>query len=286
MTAPVAIAPSSTDAPEITNDALFEGALSIRQPARGTGYRVNVDALLLAAFTARTLDGDDGRERGRPARHAVDLGSGVGAVGLTLLHLGAARHVTMVEVDGFAAGLARDNAADNGWADRVEVVLGDARDTAEKLAGVADLVVCNPPYVGLGRGKIPHERIRTATYGDLETFVVAARRLAGRRARASFVYPATFAVTLLAMLRAQGLEPKRLRAVHGRAADKARVVLVECAAAKPGGLVIEPPFVETDGRGARSAALGALLSSPRAALPDQAPRKRSRAIAHAARTLR
>jgi hypothetical protein len=51
--------------------------------------------------------------------------------------------------------------------------------------------------------------------------------------------------------------------VHGRADDKARIVLVECACGKPGGLAIEPPFVETDGRGARSAALGALLATPR-----------------------
>jgi tRNA1Val (adenine37-N6)-methyltransferase len=255
---------------EITHDALFGGALSIRQPARTTGYRVNVDAILLAGFAARVLEGGEPRERGEGrgrrrvyARHAVDLGSGVGAVSLTLLHLGAAARVTMIEIDAALARLATINAEENGWADRVEVLHADARHAAKELSGEADLVVCNPPYVTPGRGRAPLERVRSAKYGDVVTFVDAARRIAGRRARACFVYPAIEATTLLTALRDHGLEPKRLRAVHGRATDKARVVLVECAPGKPGGLVIEPPFVETEARGARSPALAALLSMPR-----------------------
>ena len=42
----MATAPKAT-----TTDALYDGAVSLRQPARG--YRVNVDALLLAAFAAQ-----------------------------------------------------------------------------------------------------------------------------------------------------------------------------------------------------------------------------------------
>jgi tRNA1(Val) A37 N6-methylase TrmN6 len=63
-----------------------------------------------------------------------------------------------------------------------------------------------------------------------------------------FVYPAIEATTLLLELRKRGLEPKRLRAVHGaprRGIDRARIVLVEAVAGKPGGLVIEPPYFET-----------------------------------------
>ncbi|OJY31193.1 MAG: hypothetical protein BGO98_45820 [Myxococcales bacterium 68-20] len=248
---------------DVSHDWLFAGTLSLRQPARRTGYRVNVDAILLAAFAARVLPGGELRAaRGGRARHAVDLGSGVGAVGLTLLHLEAATRVTMVEVDDVLARLASENAAENAWADRTEVVHSDVRRAASSLGG-ADLVVCNPPYVTPGRGRAPAERVRAAKYGDLATFVDAARRITGRRARACFVYPAIEAMTLLTMLRDHGLEPKRLRAVHGRASDKARVVLVESVPGKPGGLAVEPPFVETDGRGGRSAELAALLTMPR-----------------------
>ena len=50
--------------------------------------------------------------------------------------------------------------------------------------------------------------------------------------------------TLFETLRAAGLEPKRMRAVHASAGRPARVVLVEAQPAKRGGLVIEPPFIE------------------------------------------
>ncbi|MCW5837535.1 MAG: hypothetical protein KIS78_34400, partial [Labilithrix sp.] len=152
---------------------------------------------------------------------------------------------------------------ENAWTEQTEVIVGDVRHAAARLRAGADLVACNPPYVTPGRGRAPAERVRSAKYGDLATFVEAARKVAGRRARACFVYPAIEATTLLATLRAHGLEPKRLRAVHGRANDKARVVLVESVPGKPGGLVIEPPFVETDARGARSPELAALLTTPR-----------------------
>ena len=236
---------------ETTHDTLFGGALSLRQPARGKGYRVNVDALLLAGFA----------KRARPWRHAVDLGSGVGAVGLSLLHLGLVEHLTMVELDPALAKLARANAEANGWKERVEVVTADVRALPEALAAAADLVVCNPPYVAPGRGREP-VIAKAARYGELDAFVEGARTAAGRRARVAFVYPAIESTTLLTLFRGHGLEPKRLRAVHGRAADPARVVLVEAALGRPGGLAIEPPFVETDA-GTRSAELKDLLEHPR-----------------------
>jgi tRNA1Val (adenine37-N6)-methyltransferase len=250
------------DLPKVSQDWLFAGTLSLRQPARNTGYRVNVDAILLAAFAARALPGGGEPARG-PVRHAVDLGSGVGAVGLTLLHLAAATRVTMVELDSTLARLATSNAEANGWSDRIDVIHADVKHAAKTLRAEADLVVCNPPYVPPGRGRAPAERVRSAKYGDLPAFIEAARTIAGRRARACFVYPAIEATTLLTTLRASGLEPKRLRTVHGRMNDKARVVLVESVAGKPGGLTIEPPFIETDTRGARSEALAALLTSSR-----------------------
>ncbi len=225
-----------------TRDTLFGGRVSLAQPARGRGYRVNVDAVLLGAFAAGAL-GE--KRRARRAHAAFDLGAGVGAVGLTLLHLDAAEHVTLLEIDPALAKLARENAKANGWSERIHVVRADVTDVAAVPPGAADLVVCNPPYIEPGRGRAPAAASARARSGPLAVFLDAARRLAGRRARICLIYPAIEATTLLLELRARGLEPKRLRAVHGRAEDQARVVLVESAAGRPGGLVIEAPLVET-----------------------------------------
>jgi tRNA1(Val) A37 N6-methylase TrmN6 len=113
-----------------------------------------------------------------------------------------------------------------------------------------------------GRGRLPAEAIRTAKHGELDVFLDAARAFVGRRARACFVYPAGEAITLLAGLRARGLEPKRIRTVQAHATDAARVVLVEAVAGRTGGLTIEPPFIER-AHGAPSSALSELLRRPR-----------------------
>jgi tRNA1Val (adenine37-N6)-methyltransferase len=225
-----------------THDTLFGGRVALAQPARGGGYRVNVDAVLLGAFAAGAL-GET--RRMRRAHAAFDLGAGVGAVGLSLLHLDAAEHVTMIEIDPALAKLAEANARSNHWTERIDVLGADVGDIDSVPAGVADLVVCNPPYVEPGRGRTPSPSRARARSGPLSSFLDAARRLAGRRARVCLIYPAIEATTLLTELRARGLEPKRLRPVHGRAHDNARVVLVECAAGRPGGLALEPPLVET-----------------------------------------
>lgn len=237
-----------------TTDALFGGALALRQPARGAGYRVNVDAILLAAFAAGLIGA-----RYRTSRHAVDLGAGVGAVGLSMRHFGAAERVTMIEIDPYLASLASENAEANGWSDCITVTTGNVSAPSDIDA---DLVVCNPPYVPPGRGRLPAEPIRIAKHGELDVFLDAARAFTGRRSRACFVYPAFEATTLLTGLRARGLEPKRIRTVHAHATDAARVVLVEAIAGRPGGLIIEPPFIER-ALGAPSLALDELLRRPR-----------------------
>lgn len=241
------------DAGEAEVTALFGGALKLRQPSRGVGYRVNVDAILLAAFAAGCLEQPSPRARA----HAIDLGAGVGAVGFALLHFAAASRVTLVECDAHLADLAERNAGENGWAARVSVLHADVA----KVSVPADLVVCNPPYVPPGRGRAPLEHTRTARYGDVSAFVACARRAAGRRARVCFVYPAIELAFLLALLRENGLEPKRLQAVHPRVDERARVFLVESVCGKPGGLVIEPPFIEMEGT-SRTAALTRLLAHP------------------------
>jgi tRNA1Val (adenine37-N6)-methyltransferase len=231
---------------EATQDALFGGSVVLFQPPRGAGYRTNVDALLLAGFAASR--GIPQTSPTRPAALAFDLGAGVGAVGLSLIRLGAARRIVLVEIDEQPAAMARRNLDANGWTGLGEVVRGDVRDVARSRRGQASLVVCNPPYVQVGRGRVPAAQSR-ARSGRLETFVEAARQLAGRNARVCFVYPAHDLSLLLSTLAAEGLHAKRLRFVHARPESPARIALVEAVAGKPGGLHVVPPLVERGLRG-------------------------------------
>jgi tRNA1Val (adenine37-N6)-methyltransferase len=248
---------------EATQDALFGGTLVLFQPLRGAGYRTNVDALLLAWFAATPLPVSPRPHAvapavPRPASVAFDLGAGVGAVGLALLRSGAAHRVVLVEIDEQPAAMARRNLDANGWTERGEVVRGDVRDVARSRRGEASLVVCNPPYMAPGRGRVSPSEAR-ARCGELAGFVHAARQVAGKRARVCFVYRAQELGALLSGLSDEGLHAKRMRFVHGTYGAPARIVLVEAQAGRPGGLFVMPPLVERD-EGGYTPEMASLLS--------------------------
>lgn len=231
-----------------TIDAFFGGALELVQPRHG--YRVNVDSLLLVAFAGpRTVD------------RLVDLGAGVGALGLLALQRGLARRALLVESDPVLAALARENIARGGF--DASVLEADVTRGRLSDSGVP-LVLCNPPYYPpQSHRPAPSPAKASARSGDVAPFLrVAAALLARKTGRACFSYPASQLPELLSEAAGFGLVAKRLRIVHASVAAPARLALVELRAARPGGLVIEPPLFEWSGR-ARSPEL-AELSGDRA----------------------
>lgn len=234
-----------------TRDTLFEGALTLEQPARG--YRFNVDSLLLADFA-----GD------RRATLCVDLGAGVGTVALALHHLGRVRRVELIELDLEVAAIARRNlTALNAEG---EVYAHDlANGLPRALWQRADLVVSNPPFFEPEAHRPAREPLtQRARSGSLAPFLrAAARALKGARARALFAYPARSLAQLLELAAACKLEPKRLRFVHADHDSPARLALVELRHARPGGLVVEPPLYEWSDKGKRSPELSLILTGRR-----------------------
>ena len=235
-----------------TNDALFGGALLLAQPERGEGYRVNVDALLLAREALL----------GPQATGAVDLGAGVGAVGLSLL-LGGAGRVALVERDPWMAALARVNAAPFG--PRASVI----EAPVEELGALepADLVVCNPPFTPPGRGPAPPEARRSgARHGETAPFLQAAARLLSEAGRACFIYPAGELEALLEALAPAGLALEALRAVHPSPRSAARVVIAQLALATAARRALGrparclSPWFERDERGQPERGLAAFVA--------------------------
>ena len=118
----------------LTEDALLGGRVRLLQPARG--YRVAVDAVLLAAAVDAA-----------PGQRILDLGAGVGAVGLCVATRLAGCHVVGIELQEALAELAERNANLNGMADRVRTVVHDLAQPLPADLGRFDHVVTNPPYL-------------------------------------------------------------------------------------------------------------------------------------------
>lgn len=236
-----------------TTDSLYGGAVSLRQPA--SGYRVNVDAILLAAFAAQ----------GRRAKFAVDLGAGVGGVALGLHHLKAATRFALVEREATLLELAAENAR-RAELDAEFCCCDLSAGLPPELRQRADLVVSNPPFFApeTGRQSAEMEKMR-ARFGELAPFLDAASAaINGTRSRVVFIYPARELHRFLSAAGHVQLVPKRLRLVHADASSPARVALIQMQRAKPGGLVVLPPLFEWQRKGVRSPEVEAMLRGARA----------------------
>ena len=120
--------------PALSEDRLLDGRVRLLQLRRG--YRVAVDAVLLAAAI-----------EARPDTRVLDLGAGVGAVGLCLAARVAGCHVVGVELQAALARLAERNAALNGVSDRVRTIIHDLAHGLPVDLGSFDVVATNPPYL-------------------------------------------------------------------------------------------------------------------------------------------
>ena len=236
-----------------TSDSIFDGSITLIQPAHG--YRFSVEAILLSRFArAGTRD------------RVLDLGAGCGVVSIAIASLYRPREVVALEIQPTLAEMIARNAAINGL-NSVHSVCANVRQ--KKIAGIApatfDLVVANPPYraAASGRENPDHSRriARGETTATLADFVSAARRYARTRGRVAFVFAARRSAELISAMRTNHLEPKRIRFVHPRIEMPASVILLEARVAAGIEVTIEPPLILYERPGIYTPEARALLSS-------------------------
>ena len=172
---PGPIPPGASERADVPDDETLDaisGHFRIFQLRKG--HRFSTDDVLTAWY---------GTSWAPSARAVLDLGSGIGSVGMIAAwRLPGARFVT-IEAQDESVRLARKSAAYNGLGDRYEIRHGDFRDGA--LLGPNerfDLVLGSPPYFPPGTGiEGDHPQkiaCRFEMRGDIGDYcVVAARQL-------------------------------------------------------------------------------------------------------------
>jgi tRNA1(Val) A37 N6-methylase TrmN6 len=229
-------------ADEFTVDQWLGGRLALVQP-RG-GHRVGTDAALLAAAA------------GNPEGRIVDVGAGVGAVGLALTQRSERAFADLVEVDPDLARLAAINAARNGLQARVHVLRLDILKPAERreagLAGeMADCVVTNPPFFESGAVRASPDRSRAKAHvlpptegggAALEAWIRASLSLLKPGGRFLMIHrPDALAAILAATGRRLGA--LALLPVHPSASASAHRLLIAGVKGSRAPLRIAPPLI-------------------------------------------
>ena len=211
---------------EQTTDAFLGGRLIMAQPRHG--YRAGLDAVLLAAAVPS----------GRPgqALSVLDLGAGVGVVGLCIATRLAAATVTLLETQPLLVRLAVANVERHGLAPRIRVIAADVHDAPQHLlargleADTFDHVVCNPPFDIEGHGRAPPNAVKARSHamaaGELERWARVLARYCRPAGMVSMIHRADALGAVLAALdrRFGGL---RVLPLHPRAGEPATRVIVQ-----------------------------------------------------------
>jgi tRNA1(Val) A37 N6-methylase TrmN6 len=144
-------------------DSLLDGRVQVAQPA--DGYRVAVDAVLLAAAVDAA-----------PGATVLDLGCGVGSVGLCLAWRRPDLSITGLDREPVFVAAARANAARNGFGARLHICAADVR---APLAQKFDHVAMNPPYLKAGTATVSAHPLKAAATAEsdatLADWIAAAR---------------------------------------------------------------------------------------------------------------
>lgn len=203
------------------------------------GHRFSADDLLTAWAAALA----------RPdARRVLDLGAGIGSVGLlTLWKLSTASQLTMVEVQEVSHRLASRTVAYNGLTARVRC---EHQDLRAWPGGVFDLVTGSPPYLPVRSGVWPQHPQKVAArfelHGDVFDYCQAAARSLAAHGVFCFCY-ADHDPRPEQAIRQAGLTLCRRQAVYFRQHLPPGIALFTCA--RHGTRHDPPPLVIRDHQG-------------------------------------
>lgn len=225
----------------VTEDRLLDGALRLRQPARG--YRAGLDAALLAAACDAQAD-----------QRVIEAGCGPGAALLAAAHRCPQARFVGVEREAAVLALARENIVLNGLSARVEALAGDVGQRFSVLgAAHFDAAMANPPFFddpAALRAPAPEKAAAWMADEGLmgwTEFLLKAVRQGGS---ITIIHRADRLADLLGLL-APKAGSFQIRAIHPFADAPAKRVLVRAVKTGKAPLLILPPLILHDRGGAK-----------------------------------
>jgi tRNA1(Val) A37 N6-methylase TrmN6 len=234
----------ASDILSVTTDSFLGGRISLRQPQRG--HRAGTDAVLLASAVPDAGSG-----------LLLDIGAGVGAAGLAAVATRPRLRLGLVEIDAALAGLATENLALNGLAERGCVHAADLFDRDSwQQAGLAEasaqIVITNPPFFDPARSRLSPDAGKRAAHvmpvsgpSALEGWIDACLALLVNDGIFIIIHRPDALAAILSTCTRSGASPGGLTllAIHPTRNQPARRILLRCRKGSRAPLEIAPPLV-------------------------------------------
>lgn len=199
-------------------------------------FNFSLDTVLLANFCTINKD----------TRNIIDLGTNNAAIPL-LLSTRCNKHITGVEIQEEAVDIARRNIEMNHLEDQVTIVHSDMKEYVKTNPKSSNLVLCNPPFFKLGEKSNlnENEALRIARHEiavTLDEIVETAKGLLEYHGRFAMVHRPSRLIDIIMAMKANDIEPKRLRMVYPKVGKESHVLLIEGIYKGQPGIKIEPPL--------------------------------------------
>jgi tRNA1Val (adenine37-N6)-methyltransferase len=207
---------------------------------RRNGHRHSTDDLLTAWYALEQIAPD----------RALDLGTGIGTVGLLMVSAVPALALTCIEAQDISYRFLTENIAANEVGERVHALHGDLRELA--LGETFPLVTGSPPYFDPRAGIVPADsqkaHARFELRGDVLDYARAAKLHLAPDGTFVFCFPHAQAERAVAAMRDTDFSIVKRREVVPRAGLTALFGLYACKLGTHPELV-EPPFIVRDAAG-------------------------------------
>ena len=207
-------------------------------------FSFSLDAVLLAKFTYVPV------KQGA----IVDLCTGNGVIPLFLSARTKAK-ITGVELQPRLADMAMRSVAYNELTEQITILEGDVKIIPKQLGSEKyDVVTCNPPYFPAheASNKNLKEHLAIARHElhlTLDEAVQSASQLLKQGGKAAFVHRPGRLLDIVTAMRANRLEPKRIRFVYPKEGKEANTLLIEGIKDGKPDLKILPPLYVYDDEG-------------------------------------
>lgn len=202
-------------------------------------FSFSLDAVLLARFAYMPI------RQGK----VVDLCSGNGAIPL-FLSARTSAEITAIELQEQLADMANRSISYNNLSHQITMLCEDVIGIASKIGyDKYDVVTCNPPYFKANElsetnKKEPLTIARHEVKLNLDQAICSASELLKQGGKAAFVHRPGRLLDIVTSMRANRLEPKRIRFVYPKEGKEANMLLIEGTKdGKPDLKVLPPLYV-------------------------------------------
>ncbi len=222
-------------------DDLIIGGMRLIQPL--SGYRFSMDAVLLSYYP--DLSG---------VETAVDMGTGYAIIP----HLLAFRQPTLkiigIDIQPEMLQRAERSVKYNGLQNQIKLINVDIKEIGKLLSpACVQLVICNPPFWKKGSGDLNQNReqaiARHEINVDLQQIISASHHLLAPGGKLCLIHVCDRWQEVLEITAANNIHASRLRFVHSRANEKAKLFLFEGEKGGKKAAAIMPPLIIYDQEG-------------------------------------